>query len=617
MAQLLPENSTLERTIRRAAEQGRLSHAIVLSGTGDLTDAARFIAAAHVCEGTDRPCLRCRHCRKVLEGIHPDVIPVLDTEHKELTVEAVRALRKDVYIRPNEARRKVYVISDCRQLNQRDQDVLLKVVEEGPPYAAFIFCADAPAALLETVRSRCALLKYDGEDAPLSDGTAELCRAFASGRLLPVTTALLSREQSLKRETLQAQLEELWRAAAEALLVQQGKARPDPSCAEAALLLADRLTARQLLGLDKVLLIPAAIPPHKAVAEGSPDGETRLALTKLAIAGEAGMEVSRIELDRPGPSYTVDTLRTLRECYPQDALYLLMGTDMFLSFFQWRDPEHIARLAVPVCMARVRTDEALSAQLLAQQAAMEAAFGVRPIVLQNDCLEISSTEARRLLFFGIADEVLHPDVRSMIERENLYGVGGKYHAMPFDELRRVSLSLHKEKRRAHAQGVSDTAVLLARKYGADETDAARAGILHDITKALSPAQQQKLVDHWKLPVSPFEYMQTKLLHAKTGAAAAERIFGEDAAVVSAIDYHTTGRANMTLLEKIIYIADYMEPNRDFPGVDRLRETVWRDLDEGVLLGINMTLEQLAQKGQPACTDSLAARDWLLSTRKEP
>lgn len=249
MVQLPQENSIFTRTVRRAAGEDRLSHAVILTGRGDLTAAARFLAAAHVCEGTDRPCLRCRHCRKVLEGIHPDVIPVLDTEHKELTVEAVRALRKDVYIRPNEARRKVYVVSDCRQLNQRDQDVLLKVVEEGPPYAAFIFCADAPAALLETIRSRCTLLKYDGEDAPLSDGTAELCRAFASGRLLPVTTALLSREQSLKRETLQAQLEELWRAAAEALLVQQGKARPDPACAEAALLLADRLTARQLLGL--------------------------------------------------------------------------------------------------------------------------------------------------------------------------------------------------------------------------------------------------------------------------------------------------------------------------------------------------------------------------------
>ena len=238
--------------------------------------------------------------------------------------------------------------------------------------------------------------------------------------------------------------------------------------------------ARQLLGLDKILLIPAAIPPHKAVAEGSPDGETRFALTQLAIAGETGMEVSRIELDRPGPSYTVDTLRELRESYPQDELYLLMGTDMFLSFFQWREPEAIAALAVPVCMARVRADAALSAQLLAQQEKMEAVFGVRPIVLQNDCLEISSTEARRLLFFGIADEVLHPDVLAMIERERLYGVGGAYHALPFAALRRVSLSLHKEKRRAHAQGVSDTAVLLAKKYGADETDAARAGILHDI-----------------------------------------------------------------------------------------------------------------------------------------
>ena len=159
MAQLLPENSTLERTVRRAAEQGRLSHAIVLSGTGDLTDAARFIAAAHVCEGTDRPCLRCRHCRKVLEGIHPDVSVIRDTEHRELTVDAVRELRQDVYVRPNEAARKVYIIADSRQLNERDQNVLLKIVEEGPPYAAFLFCTETAAALLPTIRSRCMIVR--------------------------------------------------------------------------------------------------------------------------------------------------------------------------------------------------------------------------------------------------------------------------------------------------------------------------------------------------------------------------------------------------------------------------------------------------------------------------
>jgi beta-fructofuranosidase len=81
------------RTVRRAAGEDRLSHAVILTGRGDLTAAARFLAAAHVCEGTDRPCLRCRHCRKVLEGIHPDVIPVLDTEHKELWRQSAPCVR--------------------------------------------------------------------------------------------------------------------------------------------------------------------------------------------------------------------------------------------------------------------------------------------------------------------------------------------------------------------------------------------------------------------------------------------------------------------------------------------------------------------------------------------
>ena len=255
MAQLLPENSTLERAVRRAAEQGRLSHAIVLSGDGGLTDAARFIAAAHVCEGTDRPCLRCRHCRKVLEGIHPDVSVIRDTEHRELTVDAVRALRQDVYIRPNEAARKVYIIADSRQLNERDQNVLLKIVEEGPPYAAFIFCTDSPAALLETVRSRCVLRKCD---APAPDAlppeAEQLCRAFARGKLLPVTTYLVSLEnRRMKREELRDVLRGAWCAAAEALLLQMGKAVPDPACGETAQALAGGLDRRRLYGLTALL----------------------------------------------------------------------------------------------------------------------------------------------------------------------------------------------------------------------------------------------------------------------------------------------------------------------------------------------------------------------------
>lgn len=257
MTQLPGENSTWAALVRRAASEGRLGHAVILTGSGDLLPAARYIAAAHVCEsGGERPCLTCRHCRKALEDIHPDIITVQDTERRELTVEAVRSLRRDVYIRPNEAARKVYILADCHQLNERDQNVLLKIVEEGPPYAAFVFCTDSPAALLETVRSRCVLLRCETQEAdePLCSGAQELCAALSKGRPLPVLRYLVTLEtERCKREELRLILRHSWRAVAEALLLQRGKATPDPACVPAAQGLAAGLTARQLAALGELL----------------------------------------------------------------------------------------------------------------------------------------------------------------------------------------------------------------------------------------------------------------------------------------------------------------------------------------------------------------------------
>ena len=178
MAQsILPENSTLARQIRTAAGHGALSHAVILSGEGDRAAAARYLAAAYVCRESERPCLRCAACRKVLEDIHPDVRWIADMERRELPVETLRELRRDVYIRPNEGERKVYIFSDCGQLNERDQNVLLKIVEEGPPYAAFLFCTETSAALLETIRSRCVEWKLRGSgEVALSGRALELCR---------------------------------------------------------------------------------------------------------------------------------------------------------------------------------------------------------------------------------------------------------------------------------------------------------------------------------------------------------------------------------------------------------------------------------------------------------
>lgn len=369
---------------------------------------------------------------------------------------------------------------------------------------------------------------------------------------------------------------------------------------------------REQLGLDEVIFVPAAIPPHKALAIGSPDAATRLALTQLAVQGVEGLSVSDLELSRGGTSYTVDTLRQIKASYHHDKLYLLMGTDMFLSFENWRDPEQIAKLAQIVCLHRGKENPQLQAQLEQQAKRMKKQYRRAPVLLDNACVEISSTQVRRLLFFGCAQAYLPQAVYERIEADRLYDLDADYRMLPFDKLKEVSLSLLKPARVAHVVGCCETAQALARRYGANERDASRAGILHDVTKALTGEQQLKLCEHLQLQISDFARAHPKLLHAKTGAAVAGRIFGENEAVCQAICYHTTGRAGMSLLEKIVYLADYIEPTRAFDGVEQLREATWRSLDEGMLLGLEMTLEHLREQGQSQAADSIRAREWLLA-----
>jgi len=256
MAQLLSEKDPLALHIRQLARCGNLPHAVILSGTGDRPAAGRYLAAALLCQsGGERPCMACPACRKVAQGIHPDVITVRESDRRELAVDTVRALRQDVYIRPNEGARKVYLFADCGQLNERDQNVLLKIVEEGPPYAAFIFCAESAAALLPTIRSRCVELKLRGEDdAQPSDRALELCRAFAGGELLPVAELLVSLENGrIKREQLQSLLEDAWRIAAQALLLRAGKAPAAGAPDEAAAAMSRGLSGARLQKLTDCL----------------------------------------------------------------------------------------------------------------------------------------------------------------------------------------------------------------------------------------------------------------------------------------------------------------------------------------------------------------------------
>ena len=153
---VIPGEPRLSQRIREAANRDALGRAAVLSGQGDLAAAARFTAAALLCRGGDKPCGVCPDCRKVLRDVHPDVLTVTDPEHKNVSVEILRNVTADASVLPNEGRRKVYIFPDCSLLDGKAQNVLLKVVEDGPVHAAFLFCAANSAVLLPTIRSRTA-----------------------------------------------------------------------------------------------------------------------------------------------------------------------------------------------------------------------------------------------------------------------------------------------------------------------------------------------------------------------------------------------------------------------------------------------------------------------------
>ena len=364
------------------------------------------------------------------------------------------------------------------------------------------------------------------------------------------------------------------------------------------------------LSLDKILLIPDAIPPHKPLPSGSAGAEERLEMVQLCTAEvSAPAEVLDLELRRQGASYTCDTLAQLREQYPEEELFLLMGSDMFLSFETWRQPERICDLATLAVFSRREESEA--AAFARQKKRLEETYGAHIRVLENpEVVEISSTELREKLSRGAGRAYLTEPVYGYILRKGLYGTKADLKHLTPEELRPIALSYLKPKRMPHVLGTEQEAAFLAEKYGADVTAARIAALLHDCTKKLDLPQQLSLCRHYAIPLDEMERNYLKLLHSKTGAAVARDRFGVSDEIYNAIFYHTTGKADMTLLEKIIYLADYIEPSRSFPGVEELRTAVHEDLDRGLCRALADSIVELQGYGSPVHPNTQEALSYI-------
>ena len=373
-------------------------------------------------------------------------------------------------------------------------------------------------------------------------------------------------------------------------------------------------TAAQVLGLDKLILVPAATPPHKQLPEGSPTAEQRLDMVRI-MADNLNMpgvaQVSDIELRREGKSYTSDTLVAMKALYPDAELWLLMGTDMFLTIQNWHEPEKIMELAGICAFGRTEQDgEELFAP---QRNFLQAKYNARlTTITLPGLVDISSTQLREVLDEGQGEEYLCPAVYGYILMNGLYGTKADLKHLDLPELRACSYSMVRAKRIPHIKGTEEEAVRLAARWGVDETLARRAAILHDCTKYLELDEQLALCAKYGVELDELERRAVKLLHSKTGACIAKHIFGEDEQVYQAIFWHTTGKADMSMAEKVIYLADYIEPTRDFDGVEPLRALAYEDIDKALLMGMEMTIEEMKQRGNPIHRNTQAARDWLCS-----
>ncbi|MBQ7116850.1 MAG: nicotinate (nicotinamide) nucleotide adenylyltransferase [Clostridia bacterium] len=362
--------------------------------------------------------------------------------------------------------------------------------------------------------------------------------------------------------------------------------------------------------LDRIIIMPTFTPPHKAGKELA-DSSHRLEMCRLMFTEDC-FTVSDLEIQRQGKSYTVDTLTALKEIYPDDELFLIIGSDMLLSFDRWYRYEDILSMAT-LCVAS-RLDSIFFEDL--SRYASEA-LGLdcekdEIILADIEPFECSSTEIREKLTEGKEVRNLVSDkVYDYIRLKLLY-------ESPFMEHKRLLREKLDDYRFLHSLNVADSAASLARMYGADEEKAYFAGLVHDIMKNENNSDMLKMLEKGGIILSRTEKANPKLWHAMAGEACLKEKLGiTDEEILSAVRYHTTGKSGMSLFDKIIYVADYVSAERNYPDVGIMRQLSYeKGLDEACLYSLQYTLKALSERETVIHPDSLDFYNELIINKGE-
>ena len=373
------------------------------------------------------------------------------------------------------------------------------------------------------------------------------------------------------------------------------------------------LRLAEKLELDCVVLMPTFVPPHK-IRESMAAAEHRLAMCRLAAEVSPLLQVSDLELQRAGASFTVDTLRALCEQDPDTQWYLITGADMFVTLRTWHRFEDIANMAVLCTVPRDGTD---TAALQAYAASLEQ-DGIRCYVDDAPVLDVSSTEIRDRIRAGEnLDGLVPKTVEEYIVQHGLYRQQESLQSQTRDEqfiaIIRTRLG---DYRFRHSLCVADEARRLALRYGANPDQAYTAGILHDIMKDTDPAVQLQILADYGVELDAVEKQSQTLWHARTGETFLRHVLGvTDEDVLRAVRYHTTGRADMTLLEQVLFVADFTSADRSYPDVDVMRRYADESLAAAMHYGVDYTIRELLDRGNSIHPDTVALyNDIILSAK---
>ena len=357
------------------------------------------------------------------------------------------------------------------------------------------------------------------------------------------------------------------------------------------------------LKLDKVILMPTYVPPHKVKPEMAPAAD-RLEMCRLAAGNDPLFTVSDLEISRGGASFTADTLETLCGQYPEARWYLITGADMFLTMGTWWRFEDIAATAVLCAAPR---DGVSMAELEAYAARLEAEGAV--CALENIPLTpLSSTEIREKLRRGEAvDQLVPAAVAGYIAAKRLYTEGEEPRLTRNEQFIEIIRGRLTPARFRHSLAVAEEAERLAKKYGADPARARTAGILHDILKDAGEDAQLQIFQDFAILLDNVEQQAPKLWHARAGALFIEKVLGvTDPDILAAVRYHTTARAGMSPLEKVLFIADFTSADRDYKDVDVMRRLADEGLSQAMLYALSYTIRDLVKKQAAIHPDTLAA-----------